>query len=1105
MNWRKATANIVLFVTLVNISQPIMAGHFDDARAFGAAKKNSLLPNENTVIPGIQNPDGDNSQITNLYPGKGRDEASSINNILSAGENVKTQTCSAGDHSCSARSFVSQRYGQSKSNNYKDIARSMRSKLNGMNPEDTLGMDNMPSEGGSNVCVETTTTTPTTFETKQCLQTEFRQISYFNKLPTTVGYEYTSPTCIDPEMTLSGDKSVCSKEEYKCPIGSTLNGTTCTEISDEIWDYTGPARCDNLSSSAYTVGHRSSRNTMTFKCQNDKMLLTARGAGSDGGGIVEGDFWGEIDPNVTYNNKPIVPVAGDWSGMQRQGVVTATGECKDGQCSYNFIMGRSGTAWTRGTGFYCKTGTPDYYGISARCKQSNGTYTEATVSCPAGYVPENSPYLDSARGAWVAMCGKMGSLGGRWNVESNFGTHTMPDPRDQGWTCPKGFSSNGSGCVKKFPATWGVTEATPGCLGGDVYSAGQLIKSEPKLADGNQSGGIKTCESELYSCPAGMAMNGKLCEDANRVEYNNNPACVNLGYDEQEGTEAFICTKEELNECSSLPDVCVEEQSSCIYTDEAIGSPTFGQCIASEKTMSCPVPGKTIVSQDCSYKPMCIDGNCFEQEDKCSPIPGVNPTQNTSETCEILREEEIQSCPVVLTYSEPDEDGERHVNGGVINENTCVASNDTSCSMIPYYSVTDENGIVSWPENVEFSCLKSTLNLCEDLQADSSCTKSSSKTLRLSMDGATPVASEEVYSCAREVNTGSDTCTQDFGKMAVAMETGRQMGTYLNQDTFKVFAGENHRCDRRAVSVLGGNIGSKSCCNISAPDPDSNGEVLTSSIEGQFINNAVSYAADYASSYMYDFMMNSDVYYDAATSAWASGIISDNTALSALEGAGTSDAFSKVSFNPGISYAGVGISYVGVGATGAAAGVPGVTTGMFGTTTSTMGLGGGFQLSFSPVGFGIFAAMQLYSMYQAALACDNEDYKTATLSKGKLCYTTKTYCESKDCGLFGCTCTKYRTKKCCFNSKLARIVNEQGRQQIGLDKTDCSGFTAEQLEQLDWGQIDLSEFIADMLEQAQSSMPNVGDIETLNQKIKNTMSGTGLSQQPIDSRGYVHH
>lgn len=44
MNWRKATANIVLFVTLVNISQPIMAGHFDDARAFGAAKKIHYYP-----------------------------------------------------------------------------------------------------------------------------------------------------------------------------------------------------------------------------------------------------------------------------------------------------------------------------------------------------------------------------------------------------------------------------------------------------------------------------------------------------------------------------------------------------------------------------------------------------------------------------------------------------------------------------------------------------------------------------------------------------------------------------------------------------------------------------------------------------------------------------------------------------------------------------------------------------------------------------------------------------------------------------------------------------------------------------------------------------
>ena len=43
---------------------------------------------------------------------------------------------------------------------------------------------------------------------------------------------------------------------------------------------------------------------------------------------------------------------------------------------------------------------------------------------------------------------------------------------------------------------------------------------------------------------------------------------------------------------------------------------------------------------------------------------------------------------------------------------------------------------------------------------------------------------------------------------------------------------------------------------------------------------------------------------------------------------------------------------------------------------------------------------------------------------------------------------------CCFNSKLGRIINEQGRAQIGKgwgsksnpDNLDCTGFTVEQLQ-----------------------------------------------------------
>ncbi|MBI3211728.1 MAG: conjugal transfer protein TraN [Simkania negevensis] len=56
---------------------------------------------------------------------------------------------------------------------------------------------------------------------------------------------------------------------------------------------------------------------------------------------------------------------------------------------------------------------------------------------------------------------------------------------------------------------------------------------------------------------------------------------------------------------------------------------------------------------------------------------------------------------------------------------------------------------------------------------------------------------------------------------------------------------------------------------------------------------------------------------------------------------------------------------------------------------------------------------------------------------------------------------------CCFPTKLARIFQEEGRKQLGLDwgkaeKPNCSGLTLQQLQLLDFSKMDLSELIEDL-------------------------------------------
>jgi conjugal transfer mating pair stabilization protein TraN len=69
---------------------------------------------------------------------------------------------------------------------------------------------------------------------------------------------------------------------------------------------------------------------------------------------------------------------------------------------------------------------------------------------------------------------------------------------------------------------------------------------------------------------------------------------------------------------------------------------------------------------------------------------------------------------------------------------------------------------------------------------------------------------------------------------------------------------------------------------------------------------------------------------------------------------------------------------------------------------------------------------------------------------------------------------------CCFNSKLGRIIQEQGREQLqdfqprenwGSGKSpNCVGFTPEQFSMLDFSRIDLGEFIGDIQGQMKTNI-----------------------------------
>lgn len=83
------------------------------------------------------------------------------------------------------------------------------------------------------------------------------------------------------------------------------------------------------------------------------------------------------------------------------------------------------------------------------------------------------------------------------------------------------------------------------------------------------------------------------------------------------------------------------------------------------------------------------------------------------------------------------------------------------------------------------------------------------------------------------------------------------------------------------------------------------------------------------------------------------------------------------------------------------------------------------------------------------------------MKKGQnLCHKVGTYCSQKVMG----SCVNKKESYCCFPSRLGRIINQQGRPQVGKSwgtpkNPDCSGFTPEQLQNLRLDQMNLTEFI----------------------------------------------
>ncbi|MCP3732190.1 conjugal transfer protein TraN [Sphingomonas sp. MG17] len=131
-------------------------------------------------------------------------------------------------------------------------------------------------------------------------------------------------------------------------------------------------------------------------------------------------------------------------------------------------------------------------------------------------------------------------------------------------------------------------------------------------------------------------------------------------------------------------------------------------------------------------------------------------------------------------------------------------------------------------------------------------------------------------------------------------------------------------------------------------------------------------------------------------------------------------------------------------------------------------------LGFDPTSIAISLAIN-FMVELLFSGCDQQDMETAMLRGSGMCHEVGSYCTASFLGI----CLQKAKGHCCFNTKLGRIIQEQGRPQLksfnGVGwgtprKPRCRGFTPEEFQALDFAKMDLSEYYADIESRAASQI-----------------------------------
>lgn len=286
--------------------------------------------------------------------------------------------------------------------------------------------------------------------------------------------------------------------------------------------------------------------------------------------------------------------------------------------------------------------------------------------------------------------------------------------------------------------------------------------------------------------------------------------------------------------------------------------------------------------------------------------------------------------------------------------------------------------------------------------------------------------------------TNPDNKNNTFALAAISQEILRQAATYTKNGQ-NIFTGVSEACTK-------GYAGIKNCCKTH-PGAKSNSVVSSLVVNAGF--SVVKYVGMEAINYLSDWV------YDTAYAidSFLGGMLSD-FGLLGEQGPVTPNDFSLGAY--GFTYS-TGTFEAG--------------SGLMGANTSLVEFQGGGFIQFNPY---VFAAVVAFQILQSLASCSDAEMLLAMHKGANLSVFFKEECDKSFLG----SCLLYKDSYCSFNSVLAKIVNIQGKSQIGLDPSNCEGLTVDQLKKIDFKKIDFSEFTQQVTNKAISNMPSTADMNS---------------------------